>query len=344
MRPTIHAAKLRPMLAALALLVPAASFGAATPRNPDRLVILSTTDVKGKTSPCGCHTPKGGLARQASFADSLRAEYENLLVVDNGGFFPEDSLHLDYAPFLLDQMKHLGVAVVGVGDRDLKYGASYLLAQQKRVGLPFVCANLLDKKSRKPLVATSHVQTIGGARVGFFGLISDKVDLGPSSDQLVVQDPLTTAKTMVAELKKKGATVIVLLSQLGKVESEDLATMVEGIDAVIAGRNVPLLQKGRLIKDTVICYGGEQGQYFGRTLFTLNAKGMATSRDCDTFMLGPEVGERPDVLTAVKAFEDAYNERQRELQKQNAERQGLADPHDAPVETGAEAAATTKKP
>ena len=36
------------------------------------------------------------------------------------------------------------------------------------------------------------------------------------------------AQRTVAELRKKGATVVVLLSQLGKVESEDLVTAVDG--------------------------------------------------------------------------------------------------------------------
>ena len=43
--------------AVMALLVwvmlAAATAPAGPPREPDKLVILSTTDVKGKTSPCG---------------------------------------------------------------------------------------------------------------------------------------------------------------------------------------------------------------------------------------------------------------------------------------------------
>ena len=39
------------------------------------------------------------------------------MVVDNGGFFPDDSLHIDYAWFLMDGMKLLGTDAVGLGDR-----------------------------------------------------------------------------------------------------------------------------------------------------------------------------------------------------------------------------------
>ena len=47
------------LLAALALVLASwlawagAAGSADTVRNPDKLVILSTTDVKGRTSPCG---------------------------------------------------------------------------------------------------------------------------------------------------------------------------------------------------------------------------------------------------------------------------------------------------
>lgn len=41
-------------LAVLAwLMLVAASTPAGAPKQPDKLVILSTSDVKGKTSPCG---------------------------------------------------------------------------------------------------------------------------------------------------------------------------------------------------------------------------------------------------------------------------------------------------
>jgi hypothetical protein len=42
------------MLAAMVLvLLAGASTPKSAPKQPDKLIILSTTDVKGKTSPCG---------------------------------------------------------------------------------------------------------------------------------------------------------------------------------------------------------------------------------------------------------------------------------------------------
>lgn len=292
-------------------------------RQPDKLIILSTTDVKGKTSPCGCSTPKGGLSRRASFIDSVRAEYGQVVVVDAGGYFPEFDTHQDVAWFMMDAMKMLDLDAIGVGERDLRFGVSFLQQQAKRTTVPVISSNLNFKSQGKTVFPPYLIKQVGGVKVGMFALISPKVPLGPAQDSLSVLDPEATATKMVAELRKKGANAIVLLSQLGKVESEDLVAAVEGIDAVVTGHGVPVLPKGRLVKATVAVYGGEQGQYMGRTLLNLDEKKKVTGGDAETFMLGPQVSEDAEVLKLVKAFEDAFNEKQRKAEKETAAQTSL---------------------
>lgn len=240
--------------------------------------------------------------------------------MDNGFFFPEAEDWEQDAWFLMDAMKLLKTDAVNVSEKELRYGRSFLLANWKRSKLPLVSANLWDKGTKKNLVDPYVLVKKGTVTVGVFGLTSEKVDLGVSRDSLTVEDPAAAAKRVIPEMRRKGATVIVLLSQLGKVESEDLVTAVDGVDVLIVGRNVPVLQKGRLIKNTVACYGGEQGQYVGRTLVNLNPKRGMASGDNETFLLSPEVGERADVLQLVKSFEDAFNDflRKKEKEKQVA--------------------------
>jgi len=244
--------------------------------------------------------------------------YGQVVLVDGGGFFPEDDIHQDVSWFLMDAMKVLGTDAVGMSERELRFGLAYLKAQLKRTQLPMVCANLYEKKTAKLLLAPYVLKQVGTVKVGIFGLMSNAVDLGPSRDSLRVEEPSVVARRTVAELHKKGATVVVLLSQLGKVEGEDLVTAVEGIDAVILGHSVPLLQKGRLIKATVACYGGEQGQYVGRTLLTLDSRRKMTSGDNETFILGPDIPEKKEMTALVKGFTDSFSEKLQKLQKEKA--------------------------
>ena len=291
------------LLGAAILAATAVSPATAAVKQPDKLVILSTTDVKGKTGPCGCHVPKGGLARRASFRDSIAGVYGQVSIVDNGNFVPESKDRESEAWFLMDVMKTIGLDAVGTSTNDLRFGYAKLKANIDRTHLPMVSANLIDLATKRPALQPYVIKSVGAAKVGYFSLMSDKADLGPARDSLRVDEPTAVAQKTVAEMRKKGATVVVLLSQLGQVESEDLVTMVAGIDAVICGRNVPVLAKGRQIKNTVASYGGEQGHYISQTVLTLNAAGRVKSGVNESIQLGPEVADRPDILARVKTFD-----------------------------------------
>jgi 2',3'-cyclic-nucleotide 2'-phosphodiesterase (5'-nucleotidase family) len=272
---------------------------------PDRLVVLSTADVLGKTSPCGCSTPRGGLARRASFVDSIRASYGQVMLVDAGGYFPIEDGHEDVALFMMDAMRMIGMDAVTVAERDLRFGRSFLVENARSRKVPTVCANLHDASGGTTLFPPYLIKKVGNVQVGVFGLITDRGGYGPATDSIQVSDP--AARSAVQEMRARGASVVVLLSQLGKVESEDLVAAVDGIDAVIIGRNVPMLPRGRMIKNTVACYGGEQGQYIGRTLLTLDAKQHMVSGESGVFALGPTIADKTQVLEIVTAFEESFN-------------------------------------
>ena len=268
--------------------------------------------------------------------------YGQVALVDAGGFFPEESPptgftaandpaeYRDIASFLMDNMMLLGTDAVGAGEKELRYGYSFLKANVERSGLPMVCSNLFLKKTGKPALTPYIIKKIGTAKVGFFGLMSDKVSYGPSQDSLRVEEPSAAARRVVAEMRKKGATVTILLSQLGKVDSEDLVATVPGIDVLVVGHASSLLMKGRMIKNTVAAYGGEKGQYLCRTILTLDAKRGQATAESDAFMLSPEVGERAQIATLVKAFEDSFNEKQRKIQKERAAEVGKNTSNESP--------------
>ena len=90
MTPMLKTGTLATVLAVAWLVALGAAPAKAPVLEPDKLIILSMTDVHAETSPCGCSTPRGGIARRASFADSMRTSYGQILLVDNGGFFPID--------------------------------------------------------------------------------------------------------------------------------------------------------------------------------------------------------------------------------------------------------------
>ena len=159
--------------AALVGVLAATLLGAApAPQDTARLVVLSTTDVKGKTSPCGCHTPKGGFARRATYVDSVRAAGDQVLLVDGGGYFAETDAQREAGPFELEAMKLLGTAAAGVAERDLHFGLAFLRASATRARMPLVCANLFERRSGRSVFPPSMIRAVGAVHVGIFGLIA----------------------------------------------------------------------------------------------------------------------------------------------------------------------------
>jgi len=124
-------------------------------------------------------------------------------------------------------------------------------------------------------------------------------------------DAENAAHQAVAALRGQGAQVIVLLSQLGKVGGEDLAAAVPGIDAVILGHDVQIMERGRHVGDAMLSYAGELGQHLGLIRIALDASGRPDGGDVEVRALGPDVREQPAMLARVKAFEDAFNDRMR---------------------------------
>jgi len=293
----------------------------------DTLVVLSSTDLKGKTSPCGCHVPKGGFARMAAFLDSSRAALRTTLYLDAGGYFPEEQGRTDLAEFMQRSLVQLGVGAIGVGPRDLGHGIAFLRDLARRTGAPITCANLADKRTRLPIFPSGRVLDAGGIKVGVFALYSDRFELGPAADSLVVLDPENAAQSQVTALRNKGAQVVVLLAQMGRAGGEDLVSTVPGIDVVVLGHDVPVYELGRRIGGTMASYAGEQGQHLGVLRVALASNGKVADAVCSVASLGPEVREQPVMFKAVKAFEDAYNERMRV-----EERSARLDVDDDPVD------------
>lgn len=286
------------LIAALAA-VPAV---AAEPIQPGKLVVLSVSDMMGRIQPCGCEVPKGGFARQQAFADSVRRNFSQVLMVDNGGYFP-DSAGVPTAIFMMETIKHLNYDAVGTGPRDLKFGLDVLRDNVRRLSLPQVSANLYVRALDKPVFAPFVVRELGTVKVGVFSLISDRMDLGPSRTQLVVKDPYQSAANAIAAMKAKGATVIVLLSQLGKIDTEELVTAIPGVDVAIVGLNAPVNPQGRMLGKTLLTYAGEQGQHIGAGIVVLDKDRHMATATSEVHRLVKEVGERQDVLDRVKAFE-----------------------------------------
>jgi hypothetical protein len=277
--------------------------------------VVSTNDVAGKTSPCGCHTPKGGLARRATFLDSVRAVRKRVLVVDAGGFFPTTDDEREAGPYLLQAMGRMGTQAAGVGPNELHFGYAFVRVNARSSGVPLVCANLARADDGQPAFERWRVIPVGGTRVGVFGLVAETADLGPARDSLRIEPVEESARRAIQALRAQGVGAIVLLSQLGQDGGERLAERVPGIDLLVGGGHVPTLPSGVRLGRAVAVYGGSEGWQVGVTDVRLEgghavggaARDSVADTQARTLVLGPDVPDEPAMAASVKAFEDSLN-------------------------------------
>ena len=278
------------------------------------LLVVTTNDVSGKTSPCGCHTPKGGLARRAAFMDSVRAVRKHVVALDAGGFFPVTEDEREAAPYMLAAMAKLGTQVAGVGANELKFGYAFLRENARSAGVPLVCANLVQFGTGQPGFEPWHMLTLTGpggqaCKIGVFGLISESAELGPARDSLRIDSAEEAARRCIRELRAEGANVVVLLSQLGKAVGDSVAAHVPGIDLLVGGGGVPALPSGMPFGKGpgMALHGGTQGWQVGVAEVRFNGLHAVLDISARTVVLGPEIRTQPAMAASVKAFEDTLN-------------------------------------
>src|SRR5262245_15275971 len=292
-------------IVALALL---AGCGGSGPR----IVIVTTNDVVAKTSPCGCHTPKGGFARRAAFLDSVRAERRDVLALDAGGFFPTNEDERDAGAFTLASMGRMGTAAAGVGPGELRFGYSFLREHARAAGVTLLAANLEQSDTHAPGFERWRIFTAAGMKIGVFSLMPESADLGPARDSLVATSPENAARSAVDSLRAGGAQAIVLLSQLGGPGGDSLVARVPGIDLLVAGGGVvPIRPDARRMGRTVVIDGGSQGWQVGVAELRPGSTGAPARIDARTVVLGPEYAMQPAMAASVKTFEDSLNARMR---------------------------------
>ena len=171
------------------------------------------------------------------------------------------------ADLILKAFGTIGCDALNIGRYDLAMGEEFLLEKQKTVNFPFISANLIDKRTGRLIFQPYVIKEVGKLRIGILGLMTNKVKLDQSAPDLRVDEPIETAKRIVAELKNK-CQVIILLSQLRYQDNVKLADQVADINFIIGrGKAGPLRQKGTgptRANYNSILHGLNRGRQLGR--------------------------------------------------------------------------------
>jgi hypothetical protein len=140
------------------------------------------------------------------------------------------------ARVILNAMNFMGYQAFGLGPIDLQQGVAALQELEGEALFPFLCANLVERETKKPVFRPYTILTVGGVRFGVYSVMR-KLDPEGSYSKRVLEgkellDPEKVTAGLVPELRKK-CDVILALSHLDEVANHRILDSVAGIDALI---------------------------------------------------------------------------------------------------------------
>ena len=250
------------------------------------ITILHTNDTHSQIEPLpanDANAGKGGVARRATLVKRVRQENPNTLLVDAGDVMQGTP----YFNFYRGEVEYKAMSAIGydvgtLGNHEFDNGVEDLAKALKFANFDLVSANY-DVKGTvlegrvKPYV----VKTVGGIRVGLFGLgISPVALITPANFKGVTyNDPVVAAREVVKTLREKErCALVVCMSHLGYYVKGDrgdslVASQVDGIDFIAGGHThtfmqEPVKQKQPCGAETLIFQVGKSGINVGRVDFT----------------------------------------------------------------------------
>ena len=255
------------------------------------LTILHTNDMHSRIDPFpqdgGKYAGLGGMARRAELIRQIRAQQDNVLLLDAGDIFqgtPYFNLFGGELEFkLMSQMKYDAATL---GNHDFDNGIEGLIEQLPHASFPFIISNYdFSSTALNNRFAPYKIFQKKQLKVGVFGL---GIELqGLVAEKLYgatrYQEPIPIAREMVQQLRALDCQLVICLSHLGyrynhgKVSDHKLANEVSGIDLIIGGHTHTFLDQPEAVTrsdghTTLINQVGFGGINLGRIDFEVSSK------------------------------------------------------------------------
>lgn len=258
-----------------------------------KITILHTNDTHSHIDPFPAnhkkYPNKGGVSRRAELIKLIRAEEENVLLLDAGDIWqgtPYFNMHGGEVEFKL--MSAMGYDAATMGNHDFDGGIEQFEQMLPHAKFPFLCSNYnFDDTVLNGKTQDYKVFHKGALKIGVFGVGVELDGLVGSKLYRKTQylNPVEEANRVVKILKgEHECNLVVCLSHLGyHARLNDmcdtvLAKETSGIDLIIGGHThtfmpEPEMHKNKDGKSVLINQVGWAGLVLGRVDFIFDKKG-----------------------------------------------------------------------
>ena len=305
--------------------------------NVEKIQILTVNDFHGALMEDGKNP---GAAKLAAFIFQQKALYpDTTLILSAGDMFQGtmDSNLLYGAPDI-SVMNYLGFDAMALGNHEFDWGIDKINVRQLQANFPFMAANIIDKKTGKPVTFCIQTTIIkrGNVNIGLIGYATQETPATTNPNnvaQYSFTDPAATANKYARELRKQGADIIIVLSHMGSSqddkgvvsgEAADFAEAIRGVDLIVSGHthlivngvvnDIPIIQasfNGRAVGDIVFDYSAATHKVINLStkVYDRDAIVSMTPNVNVASMLGKELGDTATVKnrvigTAVSALDN----------------------------------------
>lgn len=240
------------------------------------------------------------------------------MIVDAGDFLGGNSEHdALQSEFLTRGLVRMGIAAMNLGEKDFSRGQAYLHHLADDLGAPLVSSNVVSAATGEPIVAPYRTVRFGGRRIlglergglriAVIGLLDNMLApraLHPGDVPLRVLDPVETARRLSAELGPR-CDLLVALSHLGLVRSEELARAVPELDVVVSGHGRLRLDGSRRSGSAVVVHSRSEGKFIGDLTLTVDGDGRIVEAAAEQPALDLEVPEAEEYGALIAEYHAA---------------------------------------
>jgi len=278
-----------------------------------KLTILHTNDVHSRLEPFPMDGSRnqglGGVAARAALIEKIRAEQENVLLLDAGDIFQGTPYFNIYkGEPEIKAMAAMKYDAATMGNHDFDGGLENFATQLQYANFPLLICNYgftntpMEFKYEPYKIFKKGKLKIGVTGVGIEmkGLVPD--NLYGNTQYL---DPIENVNKVAASLKKdKGCDMVICLSHLGYTYKDDerklgdlsFAKETENVDLIIGGHthtflDAPVSAKNKKGDDVIINQVGWAGIILGRLDFEFSRQKKRNLAKSHTVVIGKKTSE-----------------------------------------------------
>ena len=207
----------------------------------------------------------------------------------------------------VEAMNLLGYDAMALGRGDMRLGLDTLRQRMAEAKFPLLSANVVLSGTETLLTEPYIIKEMGDHRVAIVGLTEPQAADAVQGD-VVVLDPIETARRYVAEVGSE-ASIIIVLSHIGVEENIKLAEEVEGIDLIVSGTGPILLGQavqnettGTLIVQAEMPSPGHAGRTIGVARLQIESQGRTKSHQWTAVSLTPDFTDDPEMRVLLSSY------------------------------------------